>query len=120
MALAYGTDGRRLNSFAGLIEVAAVYGLRHHLIRASLVGDCLKCLDRTRLIIVKRRDVIEKLRAEAKRKGLDFHLVELTNHTGVVVDGLRSTLARHTEVPDITARKFFDQFSDKLGKGWWR
>jgi hypothetical protein len=69
---------------------------------------------------VKRGDVIRKLQAEAKRRGLPFEVVELTNHTGIVVDGKRSTLGRHGEVPDVTARKFFEQFSDKLGKGWWR
>ena len=69
---------------------------------------------------MNRRDVIKKLKAEAKRQGLSFEVVELTNHTGIVIDGKRSTLGRHAEVPDSTARKFFDQYSDKLGKGWWR
>lgn len=70
--------------------------------------------------MVKRQQVIAKLRAEARRQGLSFEIVELTNHTGIVIDGKRSTLARHGEIPDVTARKFFDQYSDKLGKGWWR
>jgi len=29
-------------------------------------------------------------------------------------------LGRHAEVPDGTARAFFDQFADEFGKGWWR
>lgn len=69
---------------------------------------------------MKRTAVIKKLRAEAKRQGLDFQMVELTNHTGIVINGQRSTLARHAEIDDVTAHKFFDQYADTLGKGWWR
>lgn len=69
---------------------------------------------------MKRRAVISKLRAEAKRRGKTFAVVELTNHTGIVVDGHRSTLSRQTEIDETTARKFFDQFAGVLGKGWWR
>lgn len=69
---------------------------------------------------MKRSAVIKKLKAEAKRQGKDFEVVELTNHTGIIVGGLRSTLGRHNEVDDVTARKFFDQFAPVLGKGWWR
>lgn len=24
------------------------------------------------------------------------------------------------EIDEVTARKFFDQFADEFGKGWWR
>lgn len=69
---------------------------------------------------MKRVAVIKKIKAEAKRQGKSFEEVELTNHTGVIVGGHRSTLGRHKEIDDLTARKFFDQFADVLGKGWWR
>jgi hypothetical protein len=70
---------------------------------------------------MKRNDILKKLKAQALTMGLSFEIVELTNHTGVVVDGFRSTLARHSEIDDVTAHKFFDQFAEKLGgKGWWR
>jgi hypothetical protein len=69
---------------------------------------------------MKRRDVLKKLKTAAKRAGLDFEEYELTNHTGIRVGGTASTLARHSEVDDVTARRFFDQFADELGKGWWR
>lgn len=69
---------------------------------------------------MKRTAVLKKIKAEAKRQGHDFETVELTNHTGIIVGGLRSTLGRHNEIDDVTARKFFDQFADVLGKGWWR
>lgn len=59
-------------------------------------------------------------RSEAKRQGLDFKIVELTDHTGIVVGGQRSTLKRHSEIDETTAHKFFDQYANTLGKGWWR
>lgn len=69
---------------------------------------------------MKRTAVIKKIKAEAKSRGKSFEMVELKNHTGIVVDGVRSTLGRHSEVDDVTARKFFDQFAEVFGKGWWR
>lgn len=69
---------------------------------------------------MKRTAVIKKLKAEAKRQGKTFEVVELTRHTGIVVGGKRSTLGRHSEVDEVTAGKFFDQFAEVLGKGWWR
>lgn len=69
---------------------------------------------------MKRTAVLRRLRRAARDAGVSYEEVELTNHTGVVVGGLRSTLARHTEIDDVTARKFFDQYAAVLGKGWWR
>ncbi len=69
---------------------------------------------------MKRTAVLKKLKAEAKKRGLEFEIVELSNHTGVVVGGTRSTLGRHTEVDEVTVGKFFDQYAEVLGKGWWR
>lgn len=69
---------------------------------------------------MKRRAVLKKIQAEAKRQGLGYSETELTNHTGITVGSTRSTLGRHSEIDDVTARKFFDQFAEEFGKGWWR
>ncbi|NUJ88242.1 ribonuclease PH [Plantibacter sp. MCCC 1A11337] len=69
---------------------------------------------------MKRTAVLKKLRDAAKACGLSYDESELKNHTGITIDGKRSTLGRHSEIDDVTARKFFDQFADQLGKGWWR
>ena len=69
---------------------------------------------------MKRKAVIDRLRNEARRRGLAFDYVELTNHTAYFVGGHRSTLKRHTEIDETTARAFWDQYADVLGKGWWR
>jgi hypothetical protein len=69
---------------------------------------------------MKRRDVIKKLKAQAKASGKDYREYQLTNHTGIKIGRTASTLARHSEIDDLTAGKFFDQFADEFGKGWWR
>ena len=69
---------------------------------------------------MKRTAVISKLKKAAKKQGLFFAQYELTNHTGITVGEAASTLSRHSEIDDVTARKFFDQFANELGKGWWR
>lgn len=69
---------------------------------------------------MKRTAVMKKLKQAAKAAGKEFSVSELRNHTGVTVGSTRSTLGRHSEIDDVTARKFFDQFAKELGKGWWR
>ena len=69
---------------------------------------------------MKRRQVLKRLRVEARSWGLGYDEYELTNHTGVKVGETMSTLSRHAEIDDLTAHKFWDQFADEFGKGWWR
>jgi hypothetical protein len=69
---------------------------------------------------MKRKAVLKKLQQAAKAAGVTYDTEELTNHTGVYVGGLRSTLKRHTEIDEVTVGKFFDQYAEILGKGWWR
>jgi len=69
---------------------------------------------------VKRQAVLRRIKIAARKAELDYREVELTNHTGVVVGGTRSTIGRHSEIADGTARAFFKQFEQELGKGWWR
>lgn len=69
---------------------------------------------------MKRTAVIKKLRTEAKRRGLGFEEIALTRHDAYRVGNTTRTLGRHREIDDVTARKFFDQYAEELGKGWWR
>lgn len=69
---------------------------------------------------MKRTAVTKRLKTEAKRRGLDFAVVGLTRHDAVRVGQTTRTIGRHNEIDDVTARKFFDQYSNELGKGWWR
>lgn len=70
--------------------------------------------------MVKRTAVLKKLRKAAKGAGLDYAEVELTNHLGVTVGRVRSTIGRHNEVAEGTVQAFYKQYEDVLGKGWWR
>lgn len=69
---------------------------------------------------MKRYAVIRKLRAEARRRGLEFEEIRLTRHDAYRVGDTTRTLGRHNEIDDLAARKFFDQFQTELGKGRWR
>lgn len=69
---------------------------------------------------MKRRAVLKSIKAAADKAGLTYSEVELTNHTGIIVGGKRSTIGRHNEVDEVTVRKFYKQFEDVLGKGWWK
>lgn len=70
---------------------------------------------------MKRDAVLKKLKKAAKAHGLPFETVELTRHTAVRIGATSRTLGRHSEIDDVTAGKFFDQFANEFGKkGWWR
>ena len=114
-----GPSGRRSGDARAFTAQAAVAGgaLRHEL----QARPCITLLVRTRLVDVKRTAVIKRLRKAAKDQGMEFEVMELTRHTAVRVGPLTRTLGRHSEVDEVTAGTFFDQFADTLGgKGWWR
>ena len=69
---------------------------------------------------MKREQVIKRIKSEAARQGLPFRREEGTRHTRIYVGKFWSNLGRHSEIDDVTARKFFNQFQGVLGKGWWR
>ena len=69
---------------------------------------------------MKHGDVVRALRQAATRQGLRFEVVELTRHSAVTVGGTTRTLGRHSEIDEVTAKKSWSQFSDELGRGWWR
>lgn len=69
---------------------------------------------------MKRTAVLKKLRKAAKAAGVEYREVELTNHLGVTVGSVRSTIGRHNEVAEGTVQAFYKQYEDVLGKGWWR
>ena len=73
-----------------------------------------------RLSLVKRSAVLATIKRQAQERGLDFKVIGLSRHDAVRVGRTTRTLGRHSEIDDLTARKFFDQFADEFGKGWWR
>ena len=69
---------------------------------------------------MKRTVVLKKIAKAAMTTGVEFSTQELTNHTGVTVGAVRTTIGRHSEVSEGTAEALYRQLQPVLGKGWWR
>lgn len=69
---------------------------------------------------MKRTAIIKKIPQAAKDAGVDYVEVERTNHTGLIVGSVRTTIARHGEVAEGTPEALYKQLQPALGKGWWR
>jgi hypothetical protein len=69
---------------------------------------------------MKRRDVLKKIRKQAKAAGVTYSEKELTRHTGITCGTVSTTVARHNEIADQMAETIFKQLEPALGKGWWR
>jgi hypothetical protein len=70
---------------------------------------------------VKRRDVVKKIAAEAKRQGLEWTLSrEGANHSIFLLGGEIIPIPRHSELGERFAVEIFKECQGVLGKGWWR
>ena len=69
---------------------------------------------------MKRTVVLKKIAKAAKSAGVEFATTELTNHTGLTVGDVRTTIGRHSEISEGTAEALYRQRQPALGKGWWR
>ncbi len=61
--------------------------------------------------------MIKKIQAEAKRRDISFTMEELTNHTGIKVGTVKSTLKRHTEIDEVTAPQVLGPVRRRVRKG---
>jgi hypothetical protein len=69
---------------------------------------------------MKRRDLLNQMRAAAKAAGLEF--VSLRNsggHEVFTLDGLRIPVPNHREIAEGTAQSIRRQAAEKLGQEWW-
>lgn len=84
---------------------------------AESPGCCLGPLDllssRSRLRLVKRRDLMKRLNAIAKAEGLTLRTTEGGRHTKVQIDDRQSVVPRHAEINEITAKAILRQMSPK-------
>jgi len=70
---------------------------------------------------VKRRDLVKKIAAAAKRQGVKWEFMrEGANHTVYALDGAMIPVPRHTELGEELAVDIFKECQGALGKGWWR
>lgn len=69
---------------------------------------------------MKRRDLLNQIRAAAKAAELEF--VSLRNsggHEVFTLDGLRIPVPNHREIAEGTAQSIRRQAAEKLGQEWW-
>lgn len=70
---------------------------------------------------MKRREVIKKIAAAAKKQGAEWILArEGANHTVYTLNGVVVPVPRHNELGEIFAVDIFKECEGILGKGWWR
>lgn len=69
---------------------------------------------------MKRGEIIRKIRKAAKAAGVTVEIDELTNHTGLTVGGVSTTVSRSTSDFGQMAEVIFKQLEPALGEGWWR
>ena len=69
---------------------------------------------------MRRTKVLKKIAKAARSAGVEFSTQELTNHTGLTVGDVRTTIGRHGEIAEGTAEALYRQLQPALGKGWWR
>jgi mRNA interferase HicA len=58
---------------------------------------------------VKRKDLMKQLGQQAKSEGLELEVVEGGNHTKVMIGDRRSTVPRHKELNELTAKAILRQ-----------
>lgn len=70
---------------------------------------------------MKRRELLKRIRDEAKRVGLSCdQRREGASHTVFALGPLEFTVPRHSEINEYTAEAIMKDLEEQLGKGWWR
>lgn len=70
---------------------------------------------------MKRRDVIKKIAAAARKRDAEWILSrEGANHTVYTLNGVVIPIPRHNELGEIFAVDIFKECEVVLGKGWWK
>jgi hypothetical protein len=70
---------------------------------------------------VKRREVIKKIAAAARKQEAEWILArEGANHTVYTLNGVVIPIPRHNELGEIFSVDIFKECEGVLGKGWWK
>jgi mRNA interferase HicA len=62
--------------------------------------------------MVKRKELMKRLRNVAKTRGVEFTETEGANHTRVWVGEDNTTVPRHNEIDDLLAKKIMKQIGE--------
>jgi hypothetical protein len=70
---------------------------------------------------MKRRDLINRISAEAKRQGITWDLDEEgADHSKYRLGAKMIPVPRHREIGDMTTRRILNEAAEVLGERWWR
>jgi hypothetical protein len=70
---------------------------------------------------VKRRELIKKITAAARSRGLTLEQIrEGANHTIFGLGDYQFPVPRHNEINEYTAQAIMKDLADQLGEDWWR
>lgn len=71
--------------------------------------------------VVKGRDLIKRIRDEAKRSGLPFVVIDTRGkHDKLIFMGVKVPIPRHKEISTGTSEGIMKLFEQYFGKNWWR
>jgi hypothetical protein len=66
---------------------------------------------------MRRTAVLKRIAKAARTAGVEFSTLELTNHTGLTVGAVRTTIGRHGEISEGTAEALCSATTPRTGKG---
>lgn len=70
---------------------------------------------------MRRREVVERIEAEARRSGVEWTLERRgANHDVYSLAALKIPIARHRELGNRYAEMVWKECEPVLGAGWWR
>jgi hypothetical protein len=70
---------------------------------------------------VKRRELLKKITAAARSRGLTLEQIrEGANHTIFAIGDHQFPVPRHNEINEYTAQAIMRDLTDQLGEDWWR
>ena len=71
--------------------------------------------------MVKRIDLIKKIRDEAKQNNLPFVVIDTRGkHDKLIFMGVRVPIPRHNQISTGTSESIMKLFEPYFGKNWWR
>ena len=71
--------------------------------------------------MAKRKDIIKKIRKEAKTQGVTWDLArEGSNHEVYRLGSTMIPIPRHTEIGEGLTEQIYKQAEAELGRRWWR
>ena len=69
---------------------------------------------------MRQPEILRRVARAAKDANVSYTVVERTNHTGLIVGGVRTVVSRGTGLSEQYAEMVYRQLEGVLGRGWWR